>query len=72
MVYNRGAATLAGTNDTYAYELGNIWPRQAWEHSLLLLVVWVHGCIGMHYWLSLSAWYSRVRPLLFPSPWRCR
>ncbi len=33
VVYNRGAATLAGTDDTYAYELGNIWPRQAWEHS---------------------------------------
>ena len=65
VVYNRGAATLAGTDDTYAYELGNIWPGLAWEHSALLLVVWVHGCIGMHYWLSLASWYRRVRPVLF-------
>ena len=33
VVYNRGAATLAGTDDTYAFELGNIWPGLAWEHS---------------------------------------
>ena len=65
VVYNRGAASLAGTDDTYAYELANIWPGLAWEHSLLLLVVWVHGCIGMHYWLSLARWYARVRPVLF-------
>jgi len=65
VVYNRGAASLAGTDDTYTYELGNIWPGLAWEHSLLLLVVWVHGCIGMHYWLSLARWYGRVRPVLF-------
>ena len=65
VVYNRGAASLAGTDDTYAYELGNIWPGLAWEHAALLLVVWVHGCIGMHYWLSLASWYRRVRPVLF-------
>jgi adenylate cyclase len=65
IVYNRGAASLAGTDDTYAYELGNIWPSLAWEHSLLLLVVWVHGCIGFHYWLRLAPWYARVQPVLF-------
>ena len=64
IVYNRGAASLAGTDDTYVYELGNIWPGLAWEHSLLLLVVWVHGCIGLHYWLSLARWYARAQPVL--------
>ena len=64
IVYNRGAASLASTDDTYAYELGNIWPALAWEHSLLLLVVWVHGCIGLHYWLSLARWYRRLQPVL--------
>lgn len=64
VAYNRGAASFAGTSDTYAFELGNIWPGLAWEHSALLLVVWAHGCIGMHYWLSLASWYRRVQPLL--------
>lgn len=65
VVYNRGAASLAGTDDTYAYELANLWPGFAWQQSLLLLLVWVHGCVGIHYWLSLAPWYRRVRPVLF-------
>jgi adenylate cyclase len=65
VVFNRGAASLAGTDDTYAFELANIWPAFAWEHSALLLCVWVHGSIGMHYWLRLAPWYRRVQPVLF-------
>src|SRR5512145_985585 len=65
VVYNRGAASLAGTDDTYAWELGNIWPVLALEHGALLLVVWVHGCIGLHYWLRLASWYPRARQALF-------
>ena len=65
VVYNRGAASLAGTDDTYAFELGNIWPGLALQHAALLLIVWVHGSIGLHYWLSLAPWYARVRPVLF-------
>ena len=26
VIFNRGAASLAGTDDTYAFELANIWP----------------------------------------------
>jgi adenylate cyclase len=65
VVFNRGAASLAGTDDTYEWELGNIWPGLALEHGALLLVVWVHGCIGLHYWLRLARWYARVRQVLF-------
>ena len=65
MVFNRGAASLAGTDDTYAFELANIWPGLALEHAALLLVVWVHGCIGIHYWLRLAPWYAQVRQGLF-------
>jgi adenylate cyclase len=65
VIFNRGAASLAGTNDTYAFELANIWPGLALEHGALLLAVWVHGCIGLHYWLSLAPWYPHVRQVLF-------
>jgi len=64
-VFNRGAASLGGTNDSYAFELANIWPGLALEHAVLLVCVWVHGCIGMHYWLSLAPWYRNVRQILF-------
>lgn len=65
VIFNRGAASLAGTDDTYAFELANIWPGLALEHAALLLCVWVHGCIGIHYWLSLAPWYAQARQILF-------
>lgn len=64
VIYNRGAASLAGTLDTYTYELGNIWPSLAWEQALLLIVVWTHACIGLHYWLRLARWYERAQAAL--------
>ena len=64
-VFNRGAASMAGTNDSYAFELANIWPGLALEHAALLVCVWVHGCIGIHYWLSLAPWYAQWRQVLF-------
>ena len=65
VIYNRGAATLAGTEDTYTFELANIWPAFAWMFSTMLVIVWVHACIGLHYWLGLASWYRQVRPVLF-------
>jgi len=35
-------------------------PRQ----FLLLLVVWIHGCIGVRGWLRGKRWYTRAVPLL--------
>jgi adenylate cyclase len=64
VAYNRGAATLAGTDDTYAYELANSWPGHALMFSAMLVLVWVHGCIGLNYWLRLTPWYAHVRPVL--------
>ena len=30
----------------------------------MLVLVWVHGCIGLNYWLRLAPWYTHVRPVL--------
>jgi adenylate cyclase len=35
-------------------------PRQ----MLLLLVVWLHGCIGIRAWLRYRPWYARATPAL--------
>src|SRR6476619_669977 len=64
VAYNRGAATLAGTDDTYAFELANSWPGHALMFSGMLVLVWVHGCIGLNYWLRLAPWYAHVRYVL--------
>ena len=41
-----------------------LWPGQALWQSALLLVVWVHGSIGLNYWLRTKAWYTSVKPWL--------
>ena len=64
IVNTRGARLLFGINDTYAYELARLWPDSAWLQSTLLLLVWVHGCIGLHYWLRLTPTYRTIAPLL--------
>lgn len=64
VAFNRGAAMLAGTNDTYVLELAHIWPDFAWEMVALVIIAWTHGCIGLHHWLSLKSGYARIQPLL--------
>ncbi|MEC9368206.1 MAG: adenylate/guanylate cyclase domain-containing protein, partial [Pseudomonadota bacterium] len=48
----------------YIYELILLWPGRAWYQSILLLIVWIHGCIGLHFWLRLTPWYRRAAPVL--------
>jgi ferredoxin len=67
IVNTRIAHVFFGVNDTYLYELARLWPDRAVLQSLLLLLVWAHGCIGLHYWLRLTAAYDTVRPILWTS-----
>lgn len=63
----RGGHELFGLNDSYLYEIIGVWvwlPQNAWILAAALLVVWSHGCIGMHLWLRLRPWYERARPWL--------
>ena len=55
---------MFGVQDSYLYELARLWPSGAPTQSLLLLVVWTHGCLGIHHWLKFRAWYRAVQPLL--------
>ncbi len=64
IVNTRIAHVFFGVNDIYVYELARLWPASAITQSLLLVIVWVHGCIGIHFWLRLYAPYRRVMPVL--------
>jgi adenylate cyclase len=64
IVGTRIVAAVFGVNTGYPYELARIWPATIVDQSLLLLIVWVHGCIGLHFWLRLAPWYERLRTLL--------
>lgn len=62
-IYTRGAAMAYGYEDSYAMLVLLYWQLQPtlglWQ-SALLLVAWTHGCMGVHFWLRMRAWYARL------------
>jgi adenylate cyclase len=64
IINTRIAHVYFGVNDIYVYELARLWPANAITQSLLLLIVWVHGCLGIHFWLRLHRPYRRAAPVL--------
>jgi adenylate cyclase len=65
ITHTRAAATLYDVNDRMAYIMLLIWGNaDGWKQSALLLIVWVHGCLGLHFWLRGRAWWRRAQPLL--------
>lgn len=64
----RGAMELYGTDDTYTLVLYVMWvvtPVFVWQQTAATLIVWVHACIGIYYWLRLKPWFSRALPWLY-------
>jgi adenylate cyclase len=54
-----------GVDDSYVFVLLGLWPDLAWRQTFFTLAVWIHGCIGLHFWLRLRPGYRRVAPWLF-------
>ncbi len=42
-----------------------VMPWLAAVQMLAVVTVWIHACIGIHYWLRVRPWYPRWRPFLF-------
>ena len=68
----RAAVQLYGTDDSYTFVLLAIWvdsPVYGLRQVAATLVVWIHACIGLYYWLRLKPWFMRIMPGLYRS--RC-
>lgn len=52
---------------TYQQVIATFWqnPWLGWKQVALLLIVWVHMTIGLHYWLRLKRWYPSAVPFLY-------
>ena len=64
IVNTRIANNFFNVEDNYLYELARLWPASAILQSTLLVIVWVHGCLGIHFWLRLHAPYRAMQPVL--------
>ena len=67
VVGTRLAHEVAGTQTSYTFVVLALWqlnPIAGLRQVVVLAVAWIHGCIGLHFWLRLRPWYPRVaRPI---------
>ena len=68
IIGTRLAYEFYGTQDSYTYVLLVLWvfdPLGGLQQVVVLSVAWLHGCIGLHFWLRLRARYPRALPLFY-------
>ncbi|WP_146688571.1 adenylate/guanylate cyclase domain-containing protein [Bradyrhizobium canariense] len=59
--------TLFGNEKLYPQELYSFWvarPYRIWLMSAVLIIAWVHGSIGLYFWLRMKAFFERAAPFL--------
>lgn len=62
----RGLTEVADFESSYAFVVGVLWvfsPMMGVLQGVALVVVWSHGCLGLHAWLRFKPWYSRIQGL---------
>src|ERR1700758_2288607 len=40
------------------------WPYKMWLMFIVLIVSWIHGCIGLYFWLRMKAFFETAAPFL--------
>jgi adenylate cyclase len=41
-----------------------VWPYKMWLLFAVVLISWIHGCIGLYFWLRMKAFYNSAAPFL--------
>jgi adenylate cyclase len=68
VVGTRVAEITLDTTTYYNTVFISQWLHRPWlgaVQMIALVTVWVHACIGIHYWLRTKRWYPSWRPLFF-------
>ena len=67
VIGTRVSPWLLGFDVDYPWILYVQWsnPRALIQQPLLVVVVWIHLLVGLHYWLRLKSWYPRALPALY-------
>ena len=67
LIGERLGVTLYGLQRSYAQALYTFWearPDLGVMQAMLLLVAWIHGCIGIYFWLRLKRFFPKMVPVL--------
>ncbi|MBI5264214.1 MAG: adenylate/guanylate cyclase domain-containing protein [Bradyrhizobium sp.] len=46
----------------YAFFVGGSY--RLWQMTALTIIAWVHGCIGLYFWLQMKSFFRRASPFL--------
>ena len=63
----RGLVEIFGIKSGYAFEMLFLWvfmPAFLYSQIMLILLSWVHGCLGLHAWLRLKPGYQRYQSVV--------
>jgi adenylate cyclase len=66
IINTRGTRILTGIDIDYTYEIANLWvdPWTRFRQIALVLLVWGHFAVGLHFWWRLYGWYRRAFPAI--------
>ena len=73
VVGTKVADDFYGTDNSYSSVLASHWlgrpvlfgaPWFVYLHIAAILTVWIHACIGLHFWLRPKRWYAAWFPVL--------
>ena len=59
--------SLFGNEKLYPQELYSFWvahPYRIWLMSAVLIIAWIHGSIGLYFWLRMKAFFKHAAPFL--------
>ncbi|KLK93876.1 adenylate cyclase [Microvirga vignae] len=60
--------SLTGWASGYPEVVRNLWiraPEIGLRQTIALIVAWLHGCLGIFFWLRAKTWFSRYALLLY-------
>ena len=67
LITQRFALATYGIQKGYTQVLYNLWvgrPDFGVMQATVLIVAWVHGCIGLYLWLRMKSFFPRIAPFL--------
>ena len=65
IIGTRGIDEVFGVESSYWRQFARIWANDPSGQIVMLLLVWTHGCVGLHFWLRIRPWYRSLTPALF-------
>jgi adenylate cyclase len=68
VVGTRVEFSMTGREAGYPEVIRGLWilaPENGVKQAIALVVAWLHGCLGIYFWLRAKRWYPRYATLLY-------